>query len=57
MPVITLTGHVESYAQKHAAEVGARRIKGLLGAEELEVQVPFERKRGDDEIAGREWTG
>ncbi|MEO7055086.1 MAG: BON domain-containing protein, partial [Rhizomicrobium sp.] len=50
--VITLTGQVESYAQKHAAEAAARRVKGVLAvAEELEVQVPFERKRGDDEIA------
>ena len=50
--VITLTGHVESYAQKHAAEAAARRVKGVLAvAEELEVQLPFERKRGDDEIA------
>ena len=50
--VITLTGQVESYAQKHAAEAAARRVKGVLAvAEELEVQVPFERRRGDDEIA------
>ena len=44
--------HVESYAQKHAAEAAARRVKGVLAvAENLEVQVPFERKRGDEEIA------
>jgi osmotically-inducible protein OsmY len=50
--VVTLTGQVESYAQKHAAEAAARRVKGVLAvAEELEVQVPFERKRDDDEIA------
>jgi osmotically-inducible protein OsmY len=50
--VVTLTGRVESYAQKHAAEAAARRVKGVLAvAEELEVQVPFERKRGDKEIA------
>jgi len=50
--VITLTGRVESYAQKHAAEAAARRVKGVLAvAEELEVQVPFDRKRGDKEIA------
>src|ERR1700691_1572020 len=49
---ITLTGQVKSYAQKHAAEAAARRVKGVLAvAEQLEVQVPFERKRGDDEIA------
>ncbi|MEP6830488.1 MAG: BON domain-containing protein [Rhizomicrobium sp.] len=51
--VVTLTGHVESYAQKHAAEAGARRVKGVLAvADDLKVQLPFERKRGDDDIAG-----
>jgi osmotically-inducible protein OsmY len=50
--VVTLTGQVESYAQKHAAEAAARRVKGVLAvAEELEVQVPFERKRDDSDIA------
>ncbi len=50
--VITLTGQVESYAQKHAAETAARRVKGVLAvSEKLEVQVPFERTRDDDEIA------
>src|ERR1700733_14085645 len=50
--VITLTGPVENYAQKDAADAAARRVKGVLAvAEKLEVQVPYERKRGDDEIA------
>ena len=50
--VITLTGHVESYAEKHVAETAVRRVKGVLAvAEEIEVQLPFERKRGDDQIA------
>ena len=50
--VITLTGQVESYAAKHAAEIAAGRVKGVLAvADELEVQVPFERKREDSEIA------
>jgi osmotically-inducible protein OsmY len=50
--IVTLTGQVESYAQKHAAEAAARRVKGVLAvAEELEVQVPFERKRDDSDIA------
>jgi osmotically-inducible protein OsmY len=50
--VITLTGEVESYAQKHAAETAARRVKGVLAvAQEIKVQVPFERERGDDQIA------
>jgi osmotically-inducible protein OsmY len=50
--VVTLTGQVESYAQKHAAEVAARRVKGVVGvAQEIKVQLPFERERGDDQIA------
>ena len=50
--IITLTGQVESFAQKHAAEAAARRVRGVLAvAEELEVQVPFGRKRDDSDIA------
>lgn len=50
--VITLTGEVESYAEKHAAETAARRVKGVVGvAQEIKVQLPFERERGDDQIA------
>jgi osmotically-inducible protein OsmY len=50
--VVTLTGHVESFAEKHAAEMAARRVKNVKAvAEEIEVRLPFETKRGDDEIA------
>jgi osmotically-inducible protein OsmY len=50
--VVTLTGMVESYAEKHAAEVAARRVKGVLAvAQEIAVQLPFERQRGDADIA------
>ena len=50
--VVTLTGHVETYAEKFAAETAARRVKGVKAvAEELEVELPFERARGDDDIA------
>ena len=50
--VVTLTGHVESYAQKLDAEAAARRVKGVKAiAEEIEVQLPFDRQRGDSEIA------
>jgi len=50
--VITLSGHVASFAQKHAAEEAARRVKGVEAvAEEIEVRLPFEAKRGDDQIA------
>jgi osmotically-inducible protein OsmY len=51
--VITLTGHVESFAQKHAAEAAVRRVKGVKAvAEEIEVRLPYETKRSDEEIAG-----
>ena len=50
--VVTLSGHVDSYAQKHAAETAARRVKGVKAvAEEIEVRLPFETKRSDEEIA------
>lgn len=50
--VVTLTGHVESYAEKFAAEVAARRVKGVRGlAEEIEVRLPFDTKKTDEEIA------
>ena len=50
--VITLTGEVESYVEKHAAEITARRVKGVIGiAQEIKVQLPFERERSDDQIA------
>jgi osmotically-inducible protein OsmY len=50
--VITLTGHVQSLAEKHAAERAAFRVTGVQGvAEELEVRLPFEGKRSDNEIA------
>lgn len=52
--VVTLSGHVESYAEKFAAERAACRIKGVKAiAQELEVQLPFEHKTADDEIAAR----
>jgi len=50
--VVTLTGHVEDYMQKHAAETAAGRVKGVKAvAEELEVKLPFDVKRGDEAIA------
>jgi osmotically-inducible protein OsmY len=51
--VITLSGHVTTYVEKYAAEKAAGRVKGVKAvAEELEVRLPFETKRTDDEIAG-----
>jgi len=50
--VVTLTGHVENFAEKHAAETAAGRVRGVVAvAEEIEVKLPFERQRGDEEIA------
>jgi osmotically-inducible protein OsmY len=50
--VITLTGHVASFVEKYAAETAVSRVKGVKAvAEELEVRLPFEIKRGDEEIA------
>ncbi len=52
--VVTLTGHVSSYAEKLAAEEAVRRVKGVRGiASEIEVRYPFEKKTADDEIARR----
>jgi len=50
--VVTLTGHVENYANKAAAEAAVRRVKGVKAvAEEIEVRLPFETKRDDGDIA------
>jgi osmotically-inducible protein OsmY len=50
--VVTLTGHVESFAEKHAAEIAARRVKGVKAvAEEIEVRLSFDTRRSDTEIA------
>jgi len=50
--IVTLSGHVESFAEKHAAESAVRRVKGVKAvAEEIEVRLAFDSKRGDDQIA------
>lgn len=52
--VVTLTGHVKSYAEKLAAENAVRRVSGVRAiAEEIEVRFAFEPKLDDDEIARR----
>jgi len=49
---VTLSGHVQSYGQKHAAEKAAGRVKGVKAiAEEIEVKLPCEIKRDDTDIA------
>ena len=52
--VVTLTGHVASYAQKLAAISAVRRVKGVHGiADEIEVRYSSDEKTSDDEIAKR----
>jgi osmotically-inducible protein OsmY len=50
--VVTLSGHVENYSQKLTAANVAGRVKGVKAvAEEIEVKLPHDIKRGDEEIA------
>ena len=50
--VVTLSGHVDTYWQKMAAETAAGRVKGVKAlAEEIEVRLPMHIRHGDDEIA------
>ncbi len=50
--VVTLSGHVDSYAKKLAAESAARRVKGVKAvAQEIVVKLPFDTSRSDDDIA------
>jgi osmotically-inducible protein OsmY len=50
--VITLTGHVNSYAGKHAAELAAGRVKGVQAvAEEIEIRFPYNPATSDEAIA------
>jgi osmotically-inducible protein OsmY len=52
--VVTLTGHVASYAEKIAAERAVQRVKGVQAiAEKIEVCCPGERQTADDQIAER----
>ena len=51
--VVTLTGQVKSFTQKGAAERAAARVKGVKAvAEEIQVKLPYDIKRGDESIAG-----
>ena len=52
--VVTLSGHVESYAQKLAAERAVQRIKGVRAlAENLEVRYPSDGRKSDDQLAAQ----
>ena len=50
--VVTLSGHIPSYAQKRTAEEVAFRVKGVTAvAEEIEVRLSGDKKRTDADIA------
>lgn len=50
--VVTLTGHLDTFAEKHAAERAVRRVAGVRGiALELDVKLAPAHKRSDSEIA------
>jgi osmotically-inducible protein OsmY len=52
--VATLSGHVESYAEKQEAEAAVRRVKGVKAiAQELTVLPPTAHQTEDDQIASR----
>ena len=52
--VVTLTGHVSTYAEKVAAERAAKRVSGVRAiAQEITVRYLGEKKLSDDEIAKR----
>ena len=50
--IVTLTGHVQSYWQKIAAERAATRVSGVKAvANELEIRLPASSERTDEDIA------
>ena len=50
--VVTLSGEVDTYAQKYAAEHAAKRVGGVRGvAEELTVKLPTATERSDTDLA------
>ena len=52
--VVSLSGHVNSYAEKVAAIAAAQRVKGVHAiAENIEVRYPFQSNTADDQIAKR----
>jgi osmotically-inducible protein OsmY len=50
--VVTLSGHLETYSEKHAVERAVHRVAGVRGiALELDVKLSAAHKRSDSEIA------
>lgn len=55
--VVTLSGHVPNFAQKHLAEFAVKRVKGVRGiAEELTVDLGPSNPYADEDIAKRAVT-
>ena len=50
--IVTLTGTVESFAMRWAAERAAHRVLGVKAvANDIKVKLPFEKERDDTDIA------
>lgn len=50
--VVTLTGHLASYAEKYAVERAVQRVHGVKAmAVEMTVKLPFDNERTDADIA------
>jgi osmotically-inducible protein OsmY len=50
--VVTLSGHVSSYAEKFGAERAAKRVLGVRAvANEIDVKLPINSQRTDEDIA------
>ena len=50
--IVTLTGHVSSYAEKYAAERAAKRVYGVKAVvNEIDVKLPGSSQRTDEDIA------
>lgn len=50
--IVTLTGHLDTFAEKYAAERAVRRVAGVRGlAMELDVKLAAGHQRSDSEIA------
>jgi osmotically-inducible protein OsmY len=50
--VVTLAGHIDTYAEKHAVERAVRRVSGVRAiALDLDVKLSTEHKRDDSDIA------
>ncbi|WP_300392785.1 BON domain-containing protein [Henriciella sp.] len=52
--VVTLTGHVATYAEKMSVESAVKRVKGVRAiAQEVEIRTSLSSKMTDDQIAKR----